>query len=74
MVKANKKKVDSMERVLEQNSLERKGARNEEVRSLNWEETIVITGRDFHDDWSRILNFVKKQTECSFIINPFSGG
>lgn len=60
-----------MERDLEQKSLERKGARNEEVRILNWEDTIVIMRRDFHDDWSRILNFVKEQMESSFIINPF---
>lgn len=44
---------------------------SQEVRALNWKETIVITRRDFHDDWGRILEAIKQQTEESFIINPF---
>ncbi|XP_022149859.1 uncharacterized protein LOC111018186 [Momordica charantia] len=71
MVKTNKRDMEKEERILDQESAGRKGAGNEEVRRLNWEETIVITRRDFHDDWSRILSYVKEQTESSYIINPF---
>lgn len=46
-------------------------AAHQEVREINWKETIVITRRDFHDDWGRILEAIKWQMEENFIINSF---
>lgn len=43
----------------------------EEVKSIDWEQVIVITKRDFHDDWGRILEILQQQVEEPFIINPF---
>lgn len=42
-----------------------------EVRVINWDETIVVTRRDFHEDWGRILNILQEYTQHSYIINPF---
>lgn len=42
-----------------------------EVREIDWKEVIVITKRDFHDDWGRILEILQEQVREPFIINPF---
>lgn len=41
------------------------------VRKICWEDTLIVTKRDFHVDWSRILEALQVQTQCSFIINSF---
>ena len=41
------------------------------VRKICWEDTLVVTKRDFHDDWQRILDVLQNQTQKTFIINPF---
>lgn len=43
----------------------------EEVRKIDWNEVIVITKRDFHDDWGRILDILQQQLETTLVINPF---
>lgn len=45
--------------------------KSQEVRALDWKKTVVGTRRDFHDDWGRVLEMIKRQTEDSYIINVF---
>lgn len=75
IVKANAKQQEDtpleLEKEVRKGFIQRKGAGGLDVMPLNWDDTIVITRRDFHDDWNRILSVVKEQTESSFIINPF---
>lgn len=43
----------------------------EEVKKTDWSDVIMITKRDFHDDWGRILEILQQQLGDTFIINPF---
>lgn len=43
----------------------------EEIRRIDWSEVIVVTKRDFHDHWGRILTILKEQLNEVLAISPF---
>ena len=46
-------------------------ADKKEVRFFKWVKPLVITRRDFHDDWAKFLETLDKQPEESFTVNLF---
>lgn len=43
----------------------------DEVRKIKWSEVLVVTKRDLHDDWGRILDIMQQQLDAPLVINPF---
>ena len=59
-------------RVMPSHSDEEGSSKGEKrVRKICWEDTLVVTKRDFHNDWQRILEVLQAQIQNTFIINPF---
>lgn len=55
---------------------EKRGQRKERESHLihynfDWVQVLVLTRRDFHDDWGRILVAMESQLETKLIINSF---
>ena len=53
------------------NDEEGKSKGEKRIRKICWEDTLVVTKRDFHDDWQRILEVLQAQIQNTFIINMF---
>ena len=44
---------------------------DKKVMVFDWERTVVMTRRYFHDDWKKIIDKLKEQLDISVSFKPF---